>query len=257
MSGRFSIGDFARAYIQEARRSILSSLPENLPQDLRKALGATTWLLEIVKNVQMAHTRNKALDAIRQHEICVQSEELFREGISEAKDAVALVLDEIRLTAVDRDIVSFGKVSEVTAFDVVLKEADRTLALVDMAKSMKAELADTLSSYFPSPPPFEKWKSLRAKLEKESLRVSSRRLKKTDDLPVLSDSAAIAYEILLELEPYKGLKGTELLQVMDNRGYPTDQSSLTSRIIPELKLYGVENVPRKGYRIPESKRPAS
>ncbi len=82
-------------------------------------------------------------------------------------------------------------------------------------------------------------------------------IKKTDDLPVLSDSAAIAYEILLELEPYKGLKGTELLQVMDNRGYPTDQSSLTSRIIPELKPYGVENVPRKGYRIPESKRPAS
>ena len=103
----------------------------------------------------MAHTRNKALDALRQHEICVQSEELFREGISEAKDAVAPVLDEIRFAAAEKDIVSFGKQSEITAFDIVLHEADRTLNLVDLAKLMKAKLADTLSFYLPSPPPFK------------------------------------------------------------------------------------------------------
>lgn len=170
MSSRFSPDEFARRYIQEARRRVLSSIPDDLSDDLRKALSATSWLLEIVKNVQMAHTRNKALDAIRQHEICVQSEELFREGISDAKDSVAPVLKYIRLAAADKEIVSFGKHSETTAFDVVLREADRTLMLVDLAKMMKTELADTLSSYFPSPPPFKEWKSLRAKLEKEVLR---------------------------------------------------------------------------------------
>jgi hypothetical protein len=75
-----------------------------------------------------------------------------------------------------------------------------------------------------------------------------------EDRPILSCPAAVAYEILLELPPYCGLICTELLAEMDKRNEPTQQSSLTGRIIPELKPYGVENVPRKGYRIPASKR---
>jgi len=75
------------------------------------------------------------------------------------------------------------------------------------------------------------------------------------DKPILSGAAAAAYEILLEQPPYRGLTGPELLLAMDERGCPTDQSSLTSRIIPELRPYGVENVPRKGYRIPTGRRP--
>jgi uncharacterized protein YcaQ len=76
-----------------------------------------------------------------------------------------------------------------------------------------------------------------------------------DEKPVLSEAASVAYEIILELPLHRALTGTNLLKMMDKHDCPTDQSSLTSRIIPELKLYGVVNTPRKGYHIPASKRP--
>lgn len=75
------------------------------------------------------------------------------------------------------------------------------------------------------------------------------------ELPILSQAASIAYEVLLDQPPHRGLTGPELLLLMDERGCPSDQSTLTSRIVPELKPYGIENAPRKGYRIPPSKRP--
>lgn len=78
----------------------------------------------------------------------------------------------------------------------------------------------------------------------------------SSDLPVLSPAAAAVYEILLEVPPHRGMTGPKLLDALEKRGVYTEQSTLTSRIIPELKAYGVEGVPRKGYRIPLSKRPA-
>ncbi|GEM_PF-3815252 len=68
-----------------------------------------------------------------------------------------------------------------------------------------------------------------------------------EDKPVLSEGAAVAYEILRELPPYRGLMGPDLLEKMDERGFVSDQSSLTSRIIPELKLYGVDRLRSLGF----------
>jgi len=84
-------------------------------------------------------------------------------------------------------------------------------------------------------------------------RIDARRT--ADDLPILSEAAACVYEILLAQPPHRGLTGPELLKKMDAKECCIDQSSLTGRIIPALKPYGVENAPRKGYRIPASKRP--
>lgn len=75
------------------------------------------------------------------------------------------------------------------------------------------------------------------------------------DLPVLSPAAATAYEVLLELPSHRGLVGPELVTALKSKGVHIEQSTLTSRIVPELKAYGLETAPRKGYRIPASKRP--
>lgn len=45
------------------------------------------------------------------------------------------------------------------------------------------------------------------------------------------------------------------LKTLKRQGIHTETSTLTSRIIPELKPFGIESSPRKGYRIPKSKRP--
>jgi len=82
--------------------------------------------------------------------------------------------------------------------------------------------------------------------------------KKGDDgpaLPILSDAAAGVYEILIAQPFYQGMTGPQLLDALLARGINIEQSTLTSRIIPELEPYGVENAPRKGYRIPENRRP--
>jgi len=74
--------------------------------------------------------------------------------------------------------------------------------------------------------------------------------------PALSAHAAAVYEILLEQPTYRSMTGPELIKALENRNIFTEQSTLTSRIVPELKPYGVENKPRIGYRIPEEKRPS-
>jgi len=75
------------------------------------------------------------------------------------------------------------------------------------------------------------------------------------DLPVLSLKQAAVYEMLVEHPPYRGMTGPEIIDELQNRGIFTDQSTLTSRIIPALCPYGIENAPRIGYRIPPTKRP--
>jgi hypothetical protein len=63
----------------------------------------------------------------------------------------------------------------------------------------------------------------------------------------LTSAAACAYEILLALPPYRGLTGPELLAEMDRKGANIDQSTLTKRIIPQLKQLGLQNRRRVGY----------
>ena len=75
-------------------------------------------------------------------------------------------------------------------------------------------------------------------------------------LPPLSEKAAIAWEILLELPPHRGLTGTKLLEALAARGVASDQSTMSKWIIPPLKARGVEIKPRFGYFIPTHKRPA-
>ena len=75
------------------------------------------------------------------------------------------------------------------------------------------------------------------------------------DRPGLSDTAAAVYEILLGLPEYRAVIGTKLLDALASRGIVIDQSTLTGRVVPELLPYGIENIPRKGYRIRPSERP--
>lgn len=75
------------------------------------------------------------------------------------------------------------------------------------------------------------------------------------ELPLLSSVASAVYDILIKLPPHRGLPGPAILTALEESKIFIEQSSLTSRIIPELKPYGIENVHRKGYRIPKSKRP--
>lgn len=75
-----------------------------------------------------------------------------------------------------------------------------------------------------------------------------------NDRPALSENATAVYEILLALPTYQAMTGARLLDALHKRDVYIEQSTLTSRIIPELKPYGIENCQRKGYRIPLSKR---
>lgn len=70
----------------------------------------------------------------------------------------------------------------------------------------------------------------------------------------LSENAAAAYEILSRLPLHRALKGSELVDAMHGHAVYIDESTLRSRIIPELKRWGVENTPRVGYFIPEAAR---
>jgi len=76
------------------------------------------------------------------------------------------------------------------------------------------------------------------------------------ELPALSPAAAAVLEILLELPSYRGLTGPKILDALSARNPPIhiDQSTLTTRVIPELKAYGIENQRRIGYRIPNDAR---
>ena len=70
-------------------------------------------------------------------------------------------------------------------------------------------------------------------------------------LPVLRKKAGKVYDLLRALEPHEALTGPQILAELAKMNVFMDQTTLTSRIIPELKPYGIENAPRKGYRIPK------
>ena len=75
-------------------------------------------------------------------------------------------------------------------------------------------------------------------------------------LPPLSKKAAVALEILRRLPPEQALTGPRLIDALSDHddGVDTDQATLTGRIIPALRPYGVENIPRLGYRVAPHRR---
>ncbi|MBI1370840.1 MAG: hypothetical protein GC162_19575 [Planctomycetes bacterium] len=75
------------------------------------------------------------------------------------------------------------------------------------------------------------------------------------DRPILTASAAAVYELLLEYPPHRGLTSTEILDLLSDRGFRLDASTLRGRVIKELGPYGIENRRNAGYRIPASRRP--
>ncbi len=51
------------------------------------------------------------------------------------------------------------------------------------------------------------------------------------------------------------MTGPEILDALVEQDVIIDQSTLTQKIIPELKPYGLRNKPRVGYHIPAAERP--
>jgi len=72
--------------------------------------------------------------------------------------------------------------------------------------------------------------------------------------PPLTDRAAAVYELLKALPPHRGMKGPAILDGLGKQDMLCDQSTLTKRIIPALRRYGVVNKPGVGYYIDPSKR---
>lgn len=77
-----------------------------------------------------------------------------------------------------------------------------------------------------------------------------------EDLPPLTPSAAAVYEMLLSLPAHRAMMGPQILdKLSQEHTIEIDQSTLTGRIIPALKPYGVEGVHKVGYRVKPSRRP--
>ena len=72
----------------------------------------------------------------------------------------------------------------------------------------------------------------------------------------LTDKAAAVLELLQALPPHRGMKGADILDALNKRKPPMnfDQSTLTARIIPELKPYGAKNRRGVGYYIDPTMR---
>ena len=75
------------------------------------------------------------------------------------------------------------------------------------------------------------------------------------DLPILTANAAAVYEFLLAQPPHLGFDIKRLLDEMARSGIIIDNTEFYGRIRPQLELYGMENRPQVGYRIPVSRRP--
>ncbi len=75
------------------------------------------------------------------------------------------------------------------------------------------------------------------------------------DLPALSANASLVYELLLALPEYRAMTGPEIVSkfCQDHR-INLDESVLRKSIVPALKPYGLEHVPKIGYRIKPSRR---
>jgi len=76
--------------------------------------------------------------------------------------------------------------------------------------------------------------------------------------PMLSKNASLVYELLLGLPVHRGMTGTEICNaLMNDQHVNMDESTLRKNIVPALEPYGIEHVPRIGYRIRPDKRPTS
>ena len=78
---------------------------------------------------------------------------------------------------------------------------------------------------------------------------------KQDYRPPLTEVAATAYQILLEREPWRGMRVNDLLDELSRRGHNPNDSKFYGRILPELKRWGVQNRRQVGYYVPASHRP--
>lgn len=94
------------------------------------------------------------------------------------------------------------------------------------------------------------------RMQIQDLRKKLRKSAVDQGLPALSKKAAAVYDILIVLPPHRAMTGRDLVDELRKKRICIAQSTLTSRIIPELKPYGVENARRKGYRILEKKLPS-
>ena len=75
----------------------------------------------------------------------------------------------------------------------------------------------------------------------------------------LSPTAAAILDALLALPEHRGMTGPEILDHLSQLpdAINTDESTLTSRYIPELRMYGVKNRKKVGYYIPlQARHPA-
>jgi hypothetical protein len=66
-------------------------------------------------------------------------------------------------------------------------------------------------------------------------------------LPPMTRLEAAVFAIIYEQPPGAGITGKEIIRELPKKGFTLDQSSLTGRIIPKLKLRGVKNRRGAGY----------
>lgn len=83
------------------------------------------------------------------------------------------------------------------------------------------------------------------------------RAESPSDLPILSETAAKTRELLLEQPDDRGLTAPKIVDALAKRDVYTDDSTLRTRYLPELKPYGLEHKKRIGYRIRPSARPST
>lgn len=77
-----------------------------------------------------------------------------------------------------------------------------------------------------------------------------------EDPPALGHKARLVYEFLLTRPPHEAVPAKTILDHLMNRHTVNlSEGTLRSRTLPALEPYGLEHMNRRGYRIPESRRP--
>jgi hypothetical protein len=87
----------------------------------------------------------------------------------------------------------------------------------------------------------------------EGTRKKEKKQDKTATLEPLSYKAAAVLTLLENLPVGRALTGKKILGELDKQNIFIDQGTLTKRIIPALKPYGVKNKPRIGYYLDRCK----
>lgn len=173
----------------ESARSILEDVdvPElpSLPEDLKKALCVVCGLLRVVRCVRTADSDYALQNAISLGELYAQGVRILPDQINETETAVTPVLEEIRDAT--ENVVEFGGVSELTAFDVVREFAKQTQSLADFAERINKPFPWSVPK-----PPAKEWETLRAKLVREARETGSQRLKKAESKEHNSEKQTIS-----------------------------------------------------------------